>query len=112
MTLKTLESLKTKDKALDLIRTRLLIETQAEHFLAVLEKGTVSTNAYQRETHNFAIDMNWLSKPKPNFVRCAYGIDSTGNGGAFRHLSVTAHRFTGVTDLPNLRLRTLPSAKP
>lgn len=49
-----------KDKAFDLIRSRLLIETQAEHFLEVLKKGTVSTNAYLRKTHNFAIDMNWL----------------------------------------------------
>ena len=44
----------------DLIRSRLLIETQAEHFLEVLKKGTVSTNAYLRKTHNFALDMNWL----------------------------------------------------
>jgi len=49
-----------KDKAFDLIRNRLLIETQPEHFLAVLRKGTVSTNAYLRKTHNFALDMNWL----------------------------------------------------
>ncbi len=49
-----------KDKAFDLIRSRLLIETQAEHFLEVLKKGTVSTNAYLRKTHNFAVDMNWL----------------------------------------------------
>lgn len=49
-----------KDKAFDLIRSRLLIETQGEHFLAVLKKGTVSTNAYLRKTHNFALDMNWL----------------------------------------------------
>ena len=49
-----------KDKALDLVRDRLLIETQAEHFLAVLKKGTVSTNAFLRKTHNFALDMNWL----------------------------------------------------
>jgi integrase len=49
-----------KDKAFDLIRDRLLIETQAEHFLAVLKKGTVSTNCYLRKTHNFALDMNWL----------------------------------------------------
>jgi integrase len=49
-----------KDKAFDLIRSRLLIETQAEHFLAVLKKGTVSTNCYLRKTHNFALDMNWL----------------------------------------------------
>ncbi|MEI7733679.1 MAG: tyrosine-type recombinase/integrase [Verrucomicrobiota bacterium] len=49
-----------KDKAFDRIRRRLLIETQAEHFFEVLRKGTVSTNAYLRKTHNFALDMNWL----------------------------------------------------
>jgi integrase len=49
-----------KDKAFDLIRPRLLIETQAEHFLEVLKKGTVSINAYLRKTHNLAVDMNWL----------------------------------------------------
>ena len=49
-----------KDKAFDLIRRRVLIETQAEHLLAVLNKGTVSTNAFLRKLHNFAIDMNWL----------------------------------------------------
>jgi integrase len=50
----------SRDKAFDLIRSRLLIETQAEHLLEVLKKGTVSTNAYLRKTHNFALDMNWL----------------------------------------------------
>src|SRR5947207_11571350 len=50
----------TKDKAFDLIRNRLLIETQAEHLLEVLKKSTVSTNAYLRKNHNFAVDMNWL----------------------------------------------------
>ena len=49
-----------KDKAFDLIRDRILIETQAEHLLAVLRAGTVSTNAFLRKVHNFAIDMNWL----------------------------------------------------
>lgn len=49
-----------KDKAFVLIRTRRLIETQAEHFLEVLKKGTVSTNAFLRKTHNFALDMNRL----------------------------------------------------
>jgi hypothetical protein len=49
-----------KDKAFDLIRDRILIETQAEHFLAVLRAGTVSTNAFLRKVHNFALDMNWL----------------------------------------------------
>jgi len=49
-----------KDKAFDLIRDRVLIETQAEHLLAVLRTGTVSTNAYLRRLHNFAVDMNWL----------------------------------------------------
>ena len=49
-----------KDKAFDLIRNRVLIETQAEHLLAVLRTGTVSTNVFLRKVHNFAVDMNWL----------------------------------------------------
>lgn len=50
----------SKDKAFDLIRDRVLIETQAEHLLTVLKQGTVSTNAFLRRMHNFAVDMNWL----------------------------------------------------
>jgi hypothetical protein len=40
-----------KDKAFDLIRDRVLIETQAEHLLTVLRTGTVSTNAFLRKVH-------------------------------------------------------------
>ena len=49
-----------KSKQLDSLRSRVLIETQAEHLLHVLQKGTVSTNVYLRRMHNFALDMNWL----------------------------------------------------
>ncbi len=35
-------------------------DAQAEHFLKVLERGSVSTNIYLRRIHNFALDMNWL----------------------------------------------------
>ncbi len=35
-----------KDKALDSIRNLVVIETRVEHFLEVLETGTVSTNSY------------------------------------------------------------------
>jgi len=49
-----------KDKALELIRGRTLLETRAEHFLEVLRPGTVSTNVHLRKLHNFALDMNWL----------------------------------------------------
>jgi integrase len=49
-----------RDKAFDLIRNRVLIETQGEHLLVVLRTGTVSTNAFLRKVHNFAVDMNWL----------------------------------------------------
>ncbi len=50
-----------KDKAFTPLLSRVLIETQAEHLLAVLRSGTVSTNAFLRKVHNFAVDMNWLS---------------------------------------------------
>src|SRR5436309_1476905 len=33
-----------RDPAFDLIRNRVILETQAEHFLRVLQAGTVSTN--------------------------------------------------------------------
>ena len=49
-----------RSKPLDAIRSRLVIETQSEHFLKVLQTGTVSTNVYLRRIHNFALDMNWL----------------------------------------------------
>ncbi|MGA2868047.1 MAG: tyrosine-type recombinase/integrase [Verrucomicrobiota bacterium] len=52
-----------KDKALDSIRNMVILETQPEHFLKVLEAGGVSTNVYLRRIHNFALDMNWLPWP-------------------------------------------------
>src|SRR5271154_574492 len=52
-----------KDRAFDSIRNLVVLETQAEHFLKVLEVGSVSTNIYLRRVHNFALDMNWLPWP-------------------------------------------------
>src|ERR1051326_6869569 len=52
-----------KDKALDPLRKLIVLETQAEHFLKVLEAGSVSTNIYLRRIHNFALDMSWLPWP-------------------------------------------------
>jgi integrase len=52
-----------KEKALDLIRDRVIIETQAEQLLACLKAGTVSTNVHLRKLHNFCISMNWLPWP-------------------------------------------------
>ena len=52
-----------KDKAFNSIRDLPLLETQGEHLLRVLEKGTVSTNVHLRKLHNFCMDMNWLPWP-------------------------------------------------
>ncbi|MGV3775036.1 MAG: tyrosine-type recombinase/integrase [Verrucomicrobiales bacterium] len=52
-----------KDRNFDLIRKVPVLQSRAEHFLAVLNKGTVSTNVYLRRIHNFALDMNWLPWP-------------------------------------------------
>jgi integrase len=52
-----------RDRAFDPIRHRTVLETHAEHFLRVLEQGTVSTNVFLRRIHNFALDMNWLPWP-------------------------------------------------
>lgn len=52
-----------QDKAFDFIRNRKLVETTAEHFLAALKSGSVSTNVYLRRAHNYAIGMHWLPWP-------------------------------------------------
>jgi hypothetical protein len=52
-----------KEAALDLIRDRVIIETQAEHLRACLKAGTVSTNVHLRKLHNFCLAMNWLPWP-------------------------------------------------
>src|SRR5438093_5279481 len=52
-----------KQSAFDGIRAIPLIETQAEHFLGVLDKGTLSTNVHLRKLHNFCLDRNWLPWP-------------------------------------------------
>lgn len=52
-----------RDKAFDLIRNRKLIESTAEHFFAVLNDGTISTNMFLRRLHNFAVGMHWLPWP-------------------------------------------------
>ena len=52
-----------KDQAFDSIRKLVVLETQAEHFLKVLQNGSVSTNLYLRRIHNFALDMSWLPWP-------------------------------------------------
>src|SRR5439155_1719802 len=64
-----------KESALDLIRDRVIIETQAEPLLAALKAGTVSTNVHLRKLHNFCLSMNWLPWPiipKRFGRRCAF----------------------------------------
>jgi hypothetical protein len=59
-----------RDQALEPLRHRKLIETTAEHFLAVLKAGTVSTNMFLRRLHNYAVNMSWVPLPvlpKPNW---------------------------------------------
>ena len=51
------------DHAFDLIRSKKLVETTTEHFLAVLNAGTISTNMVLRRLHNFAAGMHWLPWP-------------------------------------------------
>jgi integrase len=66
-----------KDKAFDLIRDRIIVETQAERLLAVVEAGTVSTNVFLRKLHNFSQDMNWLPWPiipKRQWPAVRYGV--------------------------------------
>jgi integrase len=53
----------SKDTAYGLIRVKPLLSTTPDLLLAVLKKGTVSTNVYLRRIQNFALDMGWLPWP-------------------------------------------------
>ncbi len=52
-----------KDKALAPLLPRVIIETQGELLLKVMQTGTVSTNVFLRRLHNYCVDMNWLPWP-------------------------------------------------
>jgi hypothetical protein len=52
-----------KDRALAPVLPKVIIETQGESLLRVLQSGTVSTNVYMRRLHNFCLDLNWLPWP-------------------------------------------------
>jgi integrase len=52
-----------KDKAFDLFRDRIIIETRADDLLRALKVGTVSTNVHLRKLHNFCLSMSWLPWP-------------------------------------------------
>jgi integrase len=52
-----------KDPAMAPLLPRVIIETQSDLLLRVLQSGTVSTNVYLRRLHNFCVDMNWLPWP-------------------------------------------------
>jgi integrase len=65
----------SKDGAYDLIRKKPLLSTAPDLMLAVLKRGTVSTNVYLRRTQNFALDMGWLPWPilrKKQFPKVRY----------------------------------------
>jgi len=46
-----------RDMAFDPLRSRKLMETGTQHFLQILNAGTVSTNMFLRRLHNFAVGM-------------------------------------------------------
>jgi integrase len=52
-----------RDKAFESIRHLPVLETRPEHFLRVMENGTVCTNIFLRRIQNFALDMSWLPWP-------------------------------------------------
>ena len=53
-----------------------MFQTQPDHFLRVLEQGTVATNVFLRRLHNFALDVGWLPwpvLPKRQWPKVEYG---------------------------------------
>ena len=52
-----------RDAALDGIRDKAIIETNAADLLAALRSGTRCTNHYLRRLHNLALGLGWLNWP-------------------------------------------------
>lgn len=52
-----------KDKALQNLLPRVIMETRGEDLLDALHRGTVSTNTHLRKLHNFCLAMTWLPWP-------------------------------------------------
>src|ERR1700690_3097766 len=52
-----------QDRAFDIIRDLPILETRSAQFLKVLEAGSVTTNAFLRRLHHFALDISWLPWP-------------------------------------------------
>jgi integrase len=52
-----------KQTAFDSIRALPIVQTRPEHFMHVLEVGTIATNKNLRRLHNFALAMTWLPWP-------------------------------------------------
>ena len=52
-----------RDAALDGIRDKPIIETNAADLLAALRSGTRCTNHYLRRLHNLALGLGWLNWP-------------------------------------------------
>lgn len=52
-----------KQPALETFRDLAVLQTQPEHILAAIQKGTVSTSNYLRRLHGFAHQMGWLPWP-------------------------------------------------
>ena len=64
-----------KDKAFKPILKLPLLKTPPDLLLAVVRRGTVSTNVFLRRTQNFALDMGWLPWPilrKKQFPKVHY----------------------------------------
>lgn len=51
-----------RDPALRELLPLVVHDTRAEHLLAALRRGTVSTNVYLRRLHNAALDFGWLGR--------------------------------------------------
>ena len=103
----------SKSKSFDTIRNRVLIETQAEHLLHVMQDGKVSTNVYLRQLHNFALEMNWLPAivvPRRQWPAVHYKEKRARTAGWFAkenlgHNSEAVHRAyacRAVVEVPSL----------
>jgi len=78
-----------RDKAFDLIRNLVVLETNSGHFLRALAAGTVATNVFLRRIQNFALGMSWLPwpvLPKKQWPAVRYGDKRAVTADEYRRI--------------------------
>jgi hypothetical protein len=95
----------TKEKAFDLIRDRVIIETTAEHLFACLKAGTVSTNVHLRELHTLEVFLPSRLRPTHATAKLALREKTLDVQSRWQLQLCSSYHWPSLPSLPSLKTR-------